>query len=113
MTRDRARIEVRRDMEFTLLRQPDRHRPDLLGKLIRFAVWIDDEYIRRIQSEERASDEISSVSGRRRLELWDFGVPLDSLDWSRLPRLRLCPSLAQRTTAAIQGIMRPIAAAGC
>jgi hypothetical protein len=22
------------------------------------------------------------------LELWDFGVPVDSLDWSRLPSFR-------------------------
>ena len=52
-------------------------------------VWIDDKYIRRIQSEDRASKGDSSVSRRRRLELWDFGVSLDSLDWSRLPSFRL------------------------
>ena len=26
--------------------------------------------------------------GPRRVELWDFGVPVDSLDWSRLPSFR-------------------------
>jgi hypothetical protein len=50
-----------------------------------FTVWIDDEHIRRIESEARASDEHASVSRRETLELWDFGVAVDSLDWSRLP----------------------------
>ena len=50
-----------------------------------FTVWIDDDYIRRIQSEDRASNADSRLSRRRRLELWDYGIPLDSLDWSRLP----------------------------
>jgi hypothetical protein len=49
------------------------------------AVWIDDEHIRRIQVEDRASGKYSSAAKRLTLELWDFGVPVDSLDWSRLP----------------------------
>ena len=53
-----------------------------------FTVWIDDEYIRRIQSEDRASKGDSGVSRRRTHELWDFGVSVDSLDWSRLPSFR-------------------------
>jgi hypothetical protein len=48
-------------------------------------VWIDAEHVRRIQIEDRASDEFSSTGKRLTLELWDFGVPVDSLDWSRLP----------------------------
>jgi len=51
-------------------------------------VWIDDEHIRRIQSEERASNEYASVSKMRTLELWDVGMPAGSLDWSRLPSFR-------------------------
>jgi hypothetical protein len=51
-------------------------------------VWIDDAHIRRIESAEHASDEHSSVSKRLTIELWDFGVAIDSLDWSRLPRFR-------------------------
>jgi len=50
--------------------------------------WIDDEHVRRIQAGERASDGRSGVSKRLTLELWDFGVPVDSLDWSRLPSFR-------------------------
>ena len=53
-----------------------------------FTVWIDHEHIRRIQSEDRASKQGSSLTRRRTLELWDFGVSLDSLDWSRLPSFR-------------------------
>jgi hypothetical protein len=51
-------------------------------------VWIDDVHIRRIRSAEHASDEHSSVSKSLTIELWDFGVAVDSLDWSRLPRFR-------------------------
>ena len=47
-------------------------------------VWIDDEHIRRIRREERAE----TISRTATLELWDFGVPVDALDWSRLPSLR-------------------------
>jgi hypothetical protein len=49
------------------------------------SVWIDDEHVRRIQIEDRASGESSSAGKKLTLELWDFGVPVDSLDWSRLP----------------------------
>lgn len=51
-------------------------------------VWIDDAHIRRIESAEHASDQYSSVSKRLTIELWDFGVAIDSLDWSRLPSFR-------------------------
>ena len=53
-----------------------------------FTVWIDDEHIRQIQLEEHAADEHSSTSQTRTTELWDFGVPVGSLDWSRLPTFR-------------------------
>jgi hypothetical protein len=51
-------------------------------------VWTDDEHIRQVQMEEHASGNYSSVTQRRTLELWDFGVPVDLLDWSRLPSFR-------------------------
>ena len=50
--------------------------------------WIDDEHIRRIQVEDRAANGRSTVSKTLTLELWDFGVPVDSLDWLRLPSIR-------------------------
>jgi hypothetical protein len=52
--------------------------------LAELTVWIDDEHIRRIRREERAE----KISRTATLELWDFGVPVDSLDWSRLPSFR-------------------------
>ena len=51
-------------------------------------VWIDDAHIRRIESAEHASGQYSSVTKKWTVELWDFGVVIDSLDWSRLPSFR-------------------------
>ena len=44
-------------------------------------VWIDDEHVRRVRSLWRAP----SGSVIQVFELWEFGVPVGSLDWSRLP----------------------------
>lgn len=51
-----------------------------------FTVWTDGERIRRTLSEEHASQGNTRVSKKRRIELWDFGAPVGSLDWSHLPR---------------------------
>ena len=48
-------------------------------------VWIDGEHVRRIRHGEHGSREDESASRIWTLELWDFGVPVGSLDWSRLP----------------------------
>jgi hypothetical protein len=53
-----------------------------------FTVWIDDERIHRFQTVERGSGRSASVTRTETVELWDFGVPVDSLDWSRLPNFR-------------------------
>jgi hypothetical protein len=53
-----------------------------------FTVWIDDERIRRFQSVERGSGRSGTATKTETVELWDFGVPVDSLDWSRLPNFR-------------------------
>jgi hypothetical protein len=55
---------------------------------VELTVWIDDEHVRRIQTEEHASSTYPSITRRWTLELWDFGVPTDSLDRSRLPSFR-------------------------
>ena len=49
------------------------------------AVWVDGEHVRKIQVGERAPGEKPGAAKKLTLELWDFGVPVDSLDWSRLP----------------------------
>ena len=53
----------------------------------RFTVWIDDDYIGRIRFQERGSGARSgaSLTLTRTLELWDFGVPVGTLGYSRLP----------------------------
>ena len=51
-------------------------------------VWVDDQHVRRVRSEEHSSRPDFSLSTITTLELWDFGVPVDSLNWSRLPSFR-------------------------
>ena len=51
-------------------------------------VWIDDDHIRRVRYAEGAPGPDTAVVRSWTLELWDFGVPADSLDWSRLPSFR-------------------------
>jgi hypothetical protein len=55
-------------------------------------VWIDDDHIRRVRYAEGASSPHTGVTRSWTLELWDFGVPADSLDWSRLPSFRTPPA---------------------
>lgn len=45
------------------------------------AVWIDRTHVRRIEFRQAGR-----ASMRRVLELWDFDVAVDDLDWSRLPQ---------------------------
>jgi hypothetical protein len=52
-----------------------------------FTVWIDDEHIRQIRSAGRGRAPRHG-SSTETFELWDFGVPADSLDWSHLPSFR-------------------------
>jgi hypothetical protein len=54
----------------------------------RFTIWIDDEHVRRIQSEWHVSSESTNGSVLRTFELWDFGAGNGSADWTRLPDFR-------------------------
>lgn len=54
--------------------------PDAISE---FTVWIDEEHIRQVQEEVVLSDK-SGVQTKTP-ELWDFGVPVDSLAWTRFP----------------------------
>lgn len=45
-------------------------------------VWIDGQHIRRIEFQPTGPSQLTA------LDLWDFGVPVDELDWSRLPTFR-------------------------
>jgi hypothetical protein len=53
-----------------------------------FTVWIDDRHIQRFQTVQRGSDRYPVATRAETVELWDFGIPVDSLDWSRLPSFR-------------------------
>jgi hypothetical protein len=56
-------------------------------------VWIDGRHVRRVRFEDRAPkdpqhEQGASVAKVLTLELWDFGVLVQELDWSRLPNFR-------------------------
>jgi hypothetical protein len=55
---------------------------------LELTVWIDDEHVRRIQSEWNVPGEHASVSVLRAFGLWDFGAEDDPADWTRLPDFR-------------------------
>ena len=46
-------------------------------------VWIDGQHVRRIRFEHGTLPKHLNT-----LDLWQFGVPVDDLDWSRLPAFR-------------------------
>jgi hypothetical protein len=48
-----------------------------------FTVWFDEHHVRQIQTDVFSGD--NRKEGTVTLELWDFGVPVDSLDWTRFP----------------------------
>jgi hypothetical protein len=48
-----------------------------------FTVWIDEHHVRQLETDIFFSRNRSL--GTEILELWDFGVPVDSLDWTRFP----------------------------
>ncbi len=53
-----------------------------------FTVWLDGQRIQRFQAVERGSGRSALATKTETVELWDFGVPVDELDWSRLPAFR-------------------------
>jgi len=55
------------------------HFEELLA--LQVAVWTDDRFIRRLRFDYEQKKQLT-------LELWDFDVPTDELDWSRLPTFK-------------------------
>jgi hypothetical protein len=53
-----------------------------------FTVWIDDLRIHRFRIVHRGSGRSAGATRTETVELWDFGVPVDELDWTRLPSFR-------------------------
>jgi hypothetical protein len=64
------------------LRPPPVERFEDLGALP-VTVWIDGQHVRRSRFEHGAPAQHLTT-----LDLWEFGVPADDLDWSRLPTFR-------------------------
>lgn len=56
-------------------------------------VWLDDTHIRRIRFSSTERVEQRSET----LELWDFGVSIDALEWTRLPTFRSADKAAQQS----------------
>jgi hypothetical protein len=50
-----------------------------------FTVWTDDVHIRRISEKTAMPSLWGKVAADVTLELWDFGVAAEALDWSRFP----------------------------
>jgi hypothetical protein len=59
------------------------------GSTAGFTVWVDDEHVRQIQAVTLESRErvVVTVLATTTVtaQLWDFGVPVDSMDWPPLP----------------------------
>jgi hypothetical protein len=62
-----------------------------------FTVWVDNEHVRQIQAVTSKTAERIAVTVLATTtvtaQLWDFGVPDDSMDWPTLPRAltEYCP----------------------
>ena len=58
-----------------------------------FTVWTDGQDVRRVRFARRAGNDIGpdldGYGSLTQLELWDFGVPVAHLDWSRVPDFRV------------------------
>jgi hypothetical protein len=61
------------------------------GTTAAFTVWADGEHVRQIQAVTRKTTERIGVTvvatATVTLQLWDFGVPVDSVQWPPLPPL--------------------------
>jgi hypothetical protein len=53
-----------------------------------FTVWVDDQRILQFRTVVRGTGRSVQSTRTETVELWDYGVPVDSLDWSRLPSFR-------------------------
>ena len=58
-------------------------------RAVAVTVWIDSQHVRRIRFEHGPPARLVTT-----LDLWEFGVPVSELDWSRLPTFR-SPSYEQ------------------
>jgi hypothetical protein len=62
----------------------------LPSPVLALTVWTDGRHVRRVRFEEHGQDRQPEAGGftvakALTVELWEFGVPVGALDWSRLP----------------------------
>jgi hypothetical protein len=67
-------------------------------------VWIDGQHVRRIRFESRPPARLLAT-----VDLWEFGVPVGGLDWSRLPTFR-SPGYQQERQSWCQRVLRRVTA---
>lgn len=67
-------------------------------------VWIDGQHVRRIRFESRPPARLLTT-----LDVWEFGVPVGDLDWSRLPTFR-SPGYEQERQPWYQRVLRRVTA---
>jgi hypothetical protein len=53
-----------------------------------YTVWVDEEHVRRVSTEQGGSSERVDLSLTKAFELWDFGTGDIPADWTRLPDFR-------------------------
>jgi hypothetical protein len=81
------------------LRPPPVERFEQL-RALPLTVWIDGQHVRRIRFEHGAP-----ARHRTTLELWEAGVPVGNLNWSRLPAFR-SPGYEQEPRPWSQRVLR-------
>jgi len=83
------------------------------GTMAVLTVWVDDEHVRQIQVVTPATRERVAVTVLATTtvtaQLWDFGVPVDPMDWPALPPRtdRVLPLIQRRRRIKLHAPPRP------
>jgi len=78
-----------------------------------FTVWVDNEHVRQIQAVTSKTAERIAVTVLATTtvtaQLWDFGVPVDSMDWPALPPRadRVLPLIQRRRRIRLHASPQP------
>ena len=81
------------------------------GPASALTTWVDGEHVRRVRFAETAASEPPrgqaklTVTKERTIDLWDYGVSLEDVDWTRLPDFR-APSWLRSPAADERAVTR-------
>ena len=97
------RLAAHADMERASAASEEELRPPPVDRFeqlraLPVTVWIDGQYVRRVRFG-------GGPPVRATLDLWEFGVPVGELDWSRLPTFR-SPGYEQERRPWYQRVVR-------